>query len=89
MATMWMMALVEQPSAMATLMALSKAGRSRILAGVRSSQTISTMRRPQAADMRMWPASAAGMEEAPGRVMPMASARAVMVAAVPKVMQVP
>ena len=36
-----------------------------------------------------WPESAAGMEEAPGRVMPRTSATAVMVEAVPMVMQWP
>ena len=37
----------------------------------------------------MWPASAAGIEEPPGSTMPTASAMAVMVEAVPIVMQVP
>ena len=37
----------------------------------------------------MWLASAAGIEEAPGSVMPIDSAIAVMVEAVPMVMQVP
>ena len=83
------MALVEQPIAIATVMALSNASRVRIFAGVRSSQTISTMRRPDSAAMRMWLASAAGIDEAPGSVMPSASAIAIMVAAVPMVMQVP
>ena len=83
------MALVEQPTAMATVMALRNASRVRIAFGVRSSQTISTMRRPDAALMRMWLASAAGIDEAPGSVMPSVSAIAIMVAAVPMVMQVP
>ena len=39
--------------------------------------------------MRWWPESTAGIEEAPGRVSPMASAIAVMVEAVPIVMQMP
>ena len=39
--------------AMAIRMAFSKAGRVWIRAGVRSSQIISTMRRPEAAHMRM------------------------------------
>ena len=39
--------------------------------------------------MRMWLASAAGIELAPGKVMPIASAMPIMVAAVPIVMQVP
>ena len=60
-----------------------------IFFGVRSSHTISTMRRPVSALMRMWLASAAGIDEAPGRVMPSVSAMAIMVAAVPMVMQVP
>ena len=89
MATTWMMALVEPPSAMCTLMAFSKLAAVRILSGVRSSHTISTMRRPATAHMRGWPASAAGMAEAPGSVMPIASAMLIMVAAVPIVMQVP
>jgi hypothetical protein len=37
----------------------------------------------------MCPASAAGIEDAPGSVMPMASAIEVMVEAVPMVMHVP
>ena len=75
--------------AMATLMAFLNEASVRMRCGVRSSQTMSTTRRPHSADMRMWPTSAAGMDEAPGRVMPMASAMAVMVLAVPIVMQVP
>ena len=39
--------------------------------------------------MRMWLASAAGIDDAPGSVMPRVSAIAIMVAAVPIVMQVP
>ena len=52
MAMTWMMALVEPPSAMCTRMALSKAAGVRIFCGVKSSHTISTMRRPAAAHMR-------------------------------------
>ena len=84
-----MIALVEQPIAIATVIAFSKAFRVWILFGVRSSHTISTMRRPHSEAMRMWPASAAGIEDAPGKVMPIDSAIAVMVEAVPMVMQVP
>ena len=84
-----MIALVEQPIAIATVIAFSKAFRVWILLGVRSSHTISTMRRPHSEAMRMWPASAAGIEDAPGSVMPIDSAIAVMVDAVPMVMQVP
>ena len=84
-----MIALVEQPIAIATAMAFPKLARERILAGVRSSHTIETMRRPLSALMRIWFASAAGMADAPGRVMPSASAIAVMVEAVPIVMHTP
>ncbi len=88
-ATTWMMALVEPPIAMCVVIAFSKAAGVRIFPGVRSSHTISTMRRPAWAHMRGWAASAAGIDEAPGSVMPIASAIAIMVAAVPMVMQVP
>src|ERR1700733_5489552 len=85
----WMIALVEQPIAIATVIAFSNALRLWILFGVRSSQTISTIRRPDSEAIRMWPASAAGIDDAPGKVMPIDSAIAVMVEAVPMVMQVP
>jgi O-succinylhomoserine sulfhydrylase len=75
--------------AMATTAALRQAASVTILAGVRSSQTISTMRRPQAEPMRLWLESTAGIDEAPGRHSPIASAIAVIVEAVPMVMQVP
>ena len=84
-----MIALVEQPIAIATVIAFSNASRLWIFLGVRSSQTISTMRRPHSELMRIWPASAAGIEDAPGKLMPIDSAIAVMVEAVPMVMQVP
>ena len=83
------MALVEQPMAMATVMAFSNEARDSILAGVRSSQTMPTTRRPHSVAMRMWLESTAGMDEAPGSVRPMASAMPVMVLAVPMVMQWP
>ena len=47
------------------------------------------MRSPQAEAMRGWPLSAAGIEDAPGSVRPMASTIDVMVDAVPMVLQVP
>ena len=75
--------------AMCTAMAFWKAAGVRMSSGLRSSHTISTMRRPAWAHMRGWPASAAGSDEAPGSVSPSASAMAIMVAAVPMVMQVP
>ena len=84
-----MMALVEQPIAIATLIAFSKLARVRMSEGFRSSQTICTMRRPQAALIRSCSASGAGIEEAPGRQRPSASAMPVMVLAVPIVMQWP
>jgi len=54
-----------------------------------SFHTISTMHRPHTALIRMWLASATGTDDAPGSVMAMASAIAVMLLAVPMVMQVP
>ena len=75
--------------AMAQAMPFSKCARVSMRAGVRSSHTICTMRRPHSALMRMWLASAAGMDEAPGSARPTASAMPIMVAAVPMVMQVP
>ena len=71
-----------KPMAIATLIALRKAPLVRIFAGVRSSQTISTMRRPDSAHMRGWFESAAKIELAPGKLSPMASAMAVIVEAV-------
>ena len=82
-------ALVEQPVAIATVTALPTAAWVTIRSGVRSSQTMATMRRPAAAHMRIWLASGAGIELAPGRLSPIASAMAVMVLAVPMVMQWP
>ena len=46
MASRWITALVEPPMAALTLMAFSNAARVRIFDSVRSSCTISTMRRP-------------------------------------------
>ena len=89
MAITWMMALVEPPMAMCTAMAFWNAAGVRMSSGFRSSHTISTMRRPAWAHMRGWPESAAGSDEAPGRDNPSASAMAIIVAAVPMVMQVP
>ena len=55
--------------------------------GLRSSQTMSTMRLPVRVAITAWRESAAGIEAAPGNVMPSASAALVMVEAVPIVMQ--
>src|SRR5690348_13483221 len=88
-ATRWMMALVEPPIAMSVTIALSKDLGERMSEGLRSSQTISTILRPLAEAMRLWEAWTAGMDAAPLRVMPRASAKLVMVEAVPIVMQWP
>jgi hypothetical protein len=83
-----MMALVEQPIAIATVMAFSKFSRVWIL----RRQVFPHHLDDAAAAFGpcgWWLASAAGIDEAPGSVMPMASAIAVMVLAVPMVMQVP
>ena len=56
---------------------------------MRSSHTSSTIRRPQAAAIRACPASTAGIDDAPGSVSPSASTAAVIVEAVPIVMQWP
>jgi hypothetical protein len=50
---------------------------------------MSTIRRPVATAIRAWSEYAAGTDEAPGRVSPSASAAAVIVLAVPIVMQCP
>ena len=89
MATRWMKALVEPPKAMSARQAFSKAAAVMMSRGSRSSHTMSTMRRPQPPAMRLWPASTAGVVEAPGRVMPRVSASMVMVIPVPMVMQMP
>src|SRR4029079_2247940 len=68
-------------------MALSKAAGVKILSGVKYSHTISTIRRPATPHMRGWLASAAGIDDAPGRARPSASVIAIMVAAVPINMQ--
>ncbi len=75
--------------AMVTVTALSNASAVMIVFGVTSSQTSSTIRRPAAAAMRGCAESAAGIDEAPGSVIPSASAAAAIVEAVPIVMHVP
>jgi hypothetical protein len=84
-----MIAFVDPPSAIAVVTAFSKAAVVRMSRGLRSSQTISTMRRPTAVAMRGWAESAAGIDDAPGSVSPSASTADVIVDAVPIVMQVP
>ncbi len=83
------MALVEPASAALATIALSNAPAVRMSRGRRSSHTIPTMRRPQAAAMRGWCASGAGMDEEPGSAMPSTSVSAVIVEAVPIVMHTP
>jgi hypothetical protein len=57
--------------------------------GVRSSQIICTIRSPQSAAMRACAESIAGMAVEPGNARPSASTMAVIVLAVPMVLQVP
>ena len=87
MAMRWMNALVDPPRASTVATPSSNASRVRMPAGVRSSQTIFTIRAPVADAIRWCAESTAGMEAAPGTVMPRASAAEVMVDAVPIVMQ--
>ena len=84
-----MTALVEPPSESTVVTASRNARRSAIFEIVRFSRTISTIRAPLAAAMRWWAESTAGMEDAPGSVIPSASAAAVIVDAVPMVMHCP
>ena len=56
---------------------------------MRSSQTISTIRRPERVAITACRESAAGIDAAPGTVTPNASAALVIVEAVPMVMQCP
>ena len=89
MATTWMMALVEPPIAMCTLMALSKRAAVRILS--RRQVVPHHLDDAPAGDRAHARVAGVGrrIEDAPGSVMPIASAIAIMVAAVPIVMQVP
>ena len=88
-AVRWMIALVDPPMAMSTRTAFSNASRVKIFAGVRSSFTISTMRSPLRWAISRRRESAAGMFAQPVRVMPRASAKLVIVEAVPMTMQCP
>ena len=88
-ATRWISALVDPPSAACATIALSSDASETIRSGVRSCQIISTIRRPDAVAMRACAESAAGIDEAPESVKPSASASDIIVAAVPIVMQVP
>src|SRR3954465_11725396 len=84
-----MIAFVDPPSAMAAVTAFSNAAVVMMSRGFRSSQTMSTMRRPAADAMRGCAESAAGMGGGPGSIIPSASTADVIVDAVPIVMQVP
>src|SRR4051812_16088830 len=84
-----MIALVEPPRARLAVIAFSKDSFVSISLGLRSSQIISTTRRPHSVAMRAWFASTAGIDDAPESVKPKLSAMAVMVEAVPIVMQWP
>src|ERR1043166_3301329 len=84
-----MIAFVDPPIAMSAVIAFSKDCADRMSLGFKSSQTISTMRRPHEVALREWLASTAGIDDAPGRVMPSTSAIEVIVDAVPIVMQWP
>ena len=71
------------------VIALSTEDALTISRGFRSSQTMSTMRRPVSVAMRAWRESAAGIDAEPGSVNPSASVAEVIVDAVPMVMQWP
>src|ERR1700692_804041 len=86
---MWMTALVEPARASRAVIALSKDEAFKMSLGLRSSQTISTIRRPERFGILGWVEATAGIELAPGREKPRTSATLVMVEAVPMVMQVP
>ena len=89
-ATRWMKAFVEPPMAISTAIAFSNASQGQNVAKASSPPKPSRRSRsPQFIAMRMWFESGAGIEDAPGSVMPSASASAVMVEAVPIVMQKP
>ena len=70
MAMRWMTALVEPPSAISTVTAFRNDARVTMSAGRISSQTSSTMRRPQSEAMRGCAESTAGIEAAPGERQP-------------------
>ena len=85
----WMTALVEPPIAAFTRIAFSNAARVRIFESLRSSFTISTIRRPAMRAIRLRRASTAGNAAFPGRPTPSASTMDAIVEAVPITMQWP
>ena len=88
-ASKWITAFVEPPKASTVVIAFSNEELRKISRGLRSSHTISTIRRPERLAILMWLESTAGIALAPARVKPRTSATLVMVDAVPMVMQVP
>jgi hypothetical protein len=79
--------LLEPLSASTVTTALSNDALLSTSLGLRSSHTISTMRRPVSDAICAWRESAAGIDEKPGSTKPSTSAALVMVDAVPIVMQ--
>ncbi len=88
-ATRWITAFVDPPSASTAVTAFSNERMSSSELGPTPRHASSTIRRPQAAAMRLWFESTAGIEDAPVRLIPSASTAAVIVEAVPIVMQCP
>src|SRR6516225_1891939 len=84
-----MTALVDPPSAMSTVMAFSNASRVIIRAGVRPASIMGTAARPLNSAMARRRESGAGMLAQPVSDIPKASARLVMVEAVPITVQWP
>src|SRR5580692_2853962 len=82
-ASRWMTAFVEPPKAKTAAIVLLKEVSRKISRGFRSSQTVSTMRRPERLAILGWLESTAGIDVAPGRVKPSTSVRLVIVDAVP------
>src|SRR5262245_11552771 len=89
MAFMWMGQLVDAPIAEATAIAFSNAALVMIALGVRSSWTISTIRRPVAYAICARSRYGAGIAAHPGSDIPTASARTFIDKAVPMVLQWP
>src|SRR5699024_680128 len=89
MATRCTTAFVDPPRASATVAALRTEASEMILLGGLCFSAISTLIRPVSAARREWFAETAGTEDAPGSVKPSVSAMAVIVEAVPMVMQCP
>ena len=84
-----MTAFVPPPSAISSVIALSSEAAVRIRAGVSPSRASATARVPVCSAARVRAASTAGIVAVPGRHMPSASTRAVIVDAVPSSLQCP